>query len=108
MAERRSRWASEYLPWGVWARDSQRLYTVRVTNGHGKVGELTWRTRAFRRIGPFPTDFNISNGMSWTGRISLSADGRSLVTAIARQTGDIWIIDGLRPPRTWWDVSSAR
>jgi WD40 repeat protein len=98
----------EYLPWGVWARDSQRLYTVRVTNGHRELGELTWRTRAFRRIGPFPTDFNISNGMSWTGRISLSADGRSLVTAIARQTGDIWIIDGLRPPRTWWERLVAR
>jgi Tol biopolymer transport system component/tRNA A-37 threonylcarbamoyl transferase component Bud32 len=91
-----------YLPWAVWARDSQHLYAVRVADGRRELGEIAWRSRAFRPIGPFPADFNISNGISWTGRISLSSDGRSLVTAIVRQTGDIWIIDGLQPPRSWW------
>jgi hypothetical protein len=40
--------------------------------------------------------------MSWAGRLSLSHDGNALVTAVARATGDIWILDGLRPPQTWW------
>jgi hypothetical protein len=33
--------------------------------------------------------------------LSLSHDGKSLVTAVSRATGDIWILDGLRPPRAW-------
>ena len=49
-----------------------------------------------------PPDFAISNGMSWAGRLSLSYDGKSLVTAVSRATGDIWIADGIRPPQTWW------
>jgi len=79
------RLGDDYLPWAVWARDSQHLYAVRVVNGARDLGEITWQTHAFRRIGPFPADFNISNGISWTGRISLSSDGRSLVTAVVRQ-----------------------
>jgi hypothetical protein len=70
--------------------------------GRRELGELTWRTGAFRPISRIPADFLISNGMSWGGRLSLSHDGKSLVTAVSRETGDIWILGGLRPPQAWW------
>ena len=40
--------------------------------------------------------------MSWAGRLSLSHDASALVTAVLRATGDIWILDGLRPPQVGW------
>lgn len=92
----------EYEPVAVWARDSNRLYVIRANDGRRELGELTWRSGAFRRIAAIPPDFVIRNNMSWAGRLSLSHDGASLVTAVARSTGDIWLLDGLRPPRTWW------
>jgi Tol biopolymer transport system component len=92
----------QYEPVAAWSRDSNRLYVIRASDGRRELGELTWRSGVFRAISLIPSDFLISNNMSWAGRLSLSHDGKSLVTAVSRGTGDIWILDGLRPPRTWW------
>jgi hypothetical protein len=46
--------------------------------------------------------------MSWSGRLSLSHDGKSILTAVSRPTGDIWILEGLRPPQTWWKSLTGR
>jgi Tol biopolymer transport system component len=98
----------QYEPVAAWSRDSQRLYVIRTLEGRRELGELTWRTGAFRPISRIPPDFLINNTMSWAGRLSLSHDGRTLVTAVMRVTGDIWILDGLRPPRTWWQRLTGR
>ena len=92
----------QYEPVAAWTRDSNRLYVIRAADGRRELGELTWRTGAFRSISRIPADFLISNAISWGGRLSLSHDGKSLVTAVARETGDIWILDGLHPPQAWW------
>jgi Tol biopolymer transport system component len=93
---------AQYEPVAVWSRDSNHLYVIRAADGRRELGELTWRTGSFRRIAVIPPDFIIQNPMSWTGRLSLSHDGTAIVTAVVRQTGDIWLLEGLRPPRTWW------
>ena len=93
---------AQYEPVAVWSRDGSRLYVIRAAEGRRELGELTWQSGAFRPLSSIPADFQIDNGMSWAGRVSLSHDGRSLVTAVSRATGDIWILDGLRPPQTWW------
>ncbi|HXW05597.1 MAG TPA: protein kinase [Vicinamibacterales bacterium] len=92
----------QYEPIAAWSRDPNRLYVIRASEGRRELGELSWRTGVFRRISDLPPDFVISNGISWGGRLSLSRDGKSLVTAVTRATGDIWIVNGLRPPTTWW------
>jgi Tol biopolymer transport system component len=92
----------QYEPVAAWSRDSNKLYVIRAAEGRRELGELTWRSGAFRPISRIPSDFLISNNMSWAGRLSLSHDGKSLVTAVSRATGDIWILDGLRPPQSWW------
>ncbi len=93
---------AEYDGVAAWARDSERLYVIRAVDGRRELGELTWRSGQFRAITALPADFAIDNGMSWTGRLSLSHDGKALITAVTRPTGDIWLLEGLRPPRTWW------
>jgi hypothetical protein len=47
-------------------------------------------------------DFAINAHMSWIGRVSLSPDGRSLVTPVLRATGDIRIAGGIQPPPGPW------
>jgi eukaryotic-like serine/threonine-protein kinase len=98
----------QYEPVAAWARDSNRLYVIRASEARRELGELTWRRGTFRPISQIPADFVISNNMSWAGRLSLSHDGKSLVTAVSRATGDIWILDGLRPPQTWWKTLTGR
>ena len=93
---------AEYEPLAAWSRDSERLYVIRAIDGRRELGELTWRSGGFRAITALPADFVVSNNMSWTGRLSLSHQGTALITAVARATGDIWLLEGLRPPRTWW------
>ena len=97
-----NQWGSQYEPVAVWSRDSNRLYVIRAADGRREVGELTWRTGTFRRIGLIPPGFLIQSPMSWSGRLSLTHDGTALVTSVVRETGDIWILDGLRAPRPWW------
>ena len=99
---------AEYEPGAAWSRDSNRLFVIRARDSQRELGELTWRTGAFRPIRPIPPDFVISNGMSWAGRLSLAHDGKSLVTAVSRATGDIWILDGHHPPTAWWEKLAGR
>ena len=98
----------QYEPLAAWSRDPDRLYVIRTSEGRRALGELIWRSGAFRPISPIPADFEINSAISWGGRLSLSHDGKSLVTAVSRATGDIWILDGLRPPRTWWQLLLGR
>jgi serine/threonine protein kinase/Tol biopolymer transport system component len=93
---------AHYEPVAVWSRDAQHLYVIRDVDGRRELGELMWRSGSFRRITSIPSDFAISNAMSWAGRMSLSRDSSSLAAAVVRATGDIWILDGVRPPRAWW------
>ena len=92
----------QYESAAAWSRDPARLYVIRAQDGRRELGELTWKSGVFRPISTIPADFEFNNAMSWTGRLNLSHDGTSLVTAITRPTGDIWILDGLRPPVPWW------
>ena len=98
-----TRLGDQYEKVAVWSRDSDHLYVIRDTNARRELGELTWRSGQFRRIVDIPADFVIGITMSWTGRLSLSSDGKSIVTTVERDAGDIWILDGLRPPRRWWE-----
>jgi Tol biopolymer transport system component len=98
-----TRLGDQYEQVAVWSRDSDHLYVIRDTDSRRELGELTWRTGQFRRIVDVPSDFVIGLTMSWTGRLSLSNDGKSIVTTVERDAGDIWILDGLRPPRRWWE-----
>ena len=93
---------TQYEPVAAWSRDSKRVYVIRTSEGRRELGELTWESGHFRAISQIPADFEIGTVMSWAGRLSLSHDASALVTAVSRATGDIWILDGLRPPQAGW------
>jgi Tol biopolymer transport system component len=91
-----------YGPWAVWSRDGELLYVVRVQGEVRELGALRWRTGTFQPLNRLPPNLVIFEREMHGGRISLSYDGRSLVATAQRATGDIWILDGFRPPRPFW------
>jgi hypothetical protein len=91
-----------YGPWAVWSRDGELLYVVRVNGDLRELGALRWRTGTFQPLNRLPPSLVIFEREMHGGRISLSYDGRSLVATAQRATGDIWILDGFRPPRAFW------
>jgi hypothetical protein len=91
-----------YGPWAVWSRDGELLYVVRVNGDLRELGALRWRTGTFQPLNRLPPNLVMFERDMHGGRISLSYDGRSLVATAERTTGDIWILDGLRPPRPSW------
>jgi hypothetical protein len=78
------------------------LYVIRVKGGDREEGALRWRTGTFQALNRLPRDLRILESEGHGGRMSLSYDGRSLVATAVRATGDIWVLDGLRPPRPLW------
>ena len=91
-----------YEAHAVWSRDSEHLYLIRDSGGRREVGQLNWRTGLFQPLNVLPPDFVITQASQYAGRISLSYDGRALVATVLRATGDIWILDGLQPPKPPW------
>ena len=91
-----------YGPWAVWSRDGELLYVVRVNGDLRELGALRWRTGTFQPLNRLPPNLVIFEREMHGGRISLSHDGRSLVATAQRATGDIWILDGFRPPQPFW------
>jgi hypothetical protein len=91
-----------YEPYAIWSRDSDHLYVIRSSADRREVGRLAWRTGTFQPLIQLPPGFVISGSAAYTGRMSLSFDGRTLVATVDRATGDIWIMDGFRPPQPLW------
>jgi hypothetical protein len=48
------------------------------------------------------TDFHFGNFTVRTAELSPSRDGRSLAANTLRYHGEIWMIEGLEPPRSFW------
>ena len=69
-------------------RAGERVIIERVDPTTGKRDKLT----EFPPDGPFPQ-----------ASLSVSADGKSIAFTAAAGDGDIWILDGVQPPRTLWE-----
>ena len=95
--------ATGYEPHAVWSRDSGYLYLIRRSGEQYQLGRLDWRTGKFQPLNELPPDLVITGSATHAGRMSLSNDGRAIVTTVERATGDIWILDGADPPRTLWN-----
>ena len=85
----------------VWARDGRSVYGIRRTETQAGLFQVEIATGAEKRIADLPAPRAASPlGGS---RLSLSADGKSVVFSVLDQDGDIWILVGFQPPRTLWE-----
>jgi Tol biopolymer transport system component len=88
---------SEQMLAHAWSNDGERIYGIRQDES-GRRLELiamdrrSGQARTLRDLGPSPPVNNPVKGLS------LHPDGRSLLTSIVRLHGDVWVLDGFRPP----------
>jgi serine/threonine protein kinase/Tol biopolymer transport system component len=87
-------------PWLVhtWSRDGLRIIGIRQTDDlHLRLVSVdassSGRERELADLGLAPPVNNPVRGLS------LGPDGNTLITSIARMRGDLWLLEGLRPPR---------
>ncbi len=92
----------EYEPLAAWSRDIRFLYVIRTKEGKRELGKLDWRSGAFQPITPLPLGWTINSDFLGSARMSLTQDGKSLATTIAKNTGDIWILEGFQQPPSLW------
>ena len=86
----------------TWSRDGSEILGIRETDDYRLSVEAIearpkGRTRVLAELGAAPPANNPVKGLS------LSADGRTLVTSLLRLRGDLWIVRGVHPRhRPWW------
>ncbi len=92
----------EYEPIAVWSREMSYIYAIRNAEGKRQLGKLEWQRGAFQPIVDIPREWQINTSELDQVRLSLSSDGKSLVSTVAHNAGDIWLLDGLQPPPNLW------
>jgi serine/threonine protein kinase len=92
----------EYEPLAAWSREMHFIYAIRDANGKRQLGKLDWKSGTFQPLTEIPGDWIINTPLAGAVRLSLSPDGKSLATTIAKRIGDIWILEGFQPPLTLW------
>lgn len=91
-----------YEPFAAWSRNINLVYVIRNDGATRQLGSLDVTSGVFHRIVDVPSEWVFNTPMVNTGTMSLSADGKSLATTIAKPTGDIWIVKGFHPPPSLW------
>ena len=84
----------------TWSHDGKSIYGIQSAN----LVRVDWQTGATAIVQQLPRTFRF-HSRSGSGRpFSLSPDGKSLAGTVARSEGDIWILEGFKPPpRNFWE-----
>jgi eukaryotic-like serine/threonine-protein kinase len=81
----------------TWSPDGSRVYAVQLTDSRTlslvAIDVRSGRARVLADLGPSPAVNNPLKGLS------VGPGGRTLVTAMPGMQGDLWVLEGLRPPR---------
>jgi Tol biopolymer transport system component len=84
----------------AWSRDGKTLYQVRMGNPALVAIDIATSKETKLRELPGLEPFSSSNpGL----RASLTSDGKSIVYTVNRPRTEIWILDGVQTPHTWFE-----
>ncbi len=83
---------------GGWSKDGQMIYGIwrNWKDRHGVLSSIDLKTGKEKMI----LDLGIVTSLR---EFSLAADGKSLITSLERAEDDIWILEGFRKPRRFFD-----
>lgn len=90
----------QYEPLAVWSPDVRYIYAIRNADGKRQLGRLDWKSGAFQAIVDIPMEWVFGSAFAGTVRLSITPDGKSLATTLQKVAGDIWLLDGFKPPPT--------
>ncbi|MCC6265493.1 MAG: serine/threonine-protein kinase [Bryobacterales bacterium] len=80
-----------------WSIDGKLIYAARRAGDRVLIERVDPATGNIEKLTEYPTD-----GPQPQGRLSVSADGKSIAFTASAGDSDIWILDGFKPPRTLW------
>jgi len=84
----------------AWSRDGKTIYQVRGTTNCSlwAIDIATGKERVIRELGDLRPASPLNPGL----RVTLAPDGKSLAWAVNRARLELWILEGLRIPRPWF------
>ncbi len=85
----------------AWAGDGKSLYVLGRSEGRTALYSFNIASGASRHIVAL-RDYRGASALAGA-RLSLAPDGKSLAISVLEQDGDIWILDGFQPPRSFWE-----
>jgi serine/threonine protein kinase len=80
----------------AWSRDSKTIYGLTFQAQQPSLAAMDVAARNIRKIADYDLSFQplLENAYTGSVRLSLSPDGKSVVTAAATNQADLWILDG--------------
>ena len=86
-----------------WSKDGKTLYLADQVENRLVLSAIDPESGSERRIADYgDAGFNLGSRFIRTAGLSASPDGRSLTAARRRPHGEIWMIEGIEPPHTFW------
>ena len=85
----------------TWSHDGKSVYSN--TSFTHEIVRIDWKTGAATKVIRYPATLRFMSRSGGTKPFSLSPDGKSLAATVAWSEGDIWILEGFDPPRTFWE-----
>jgi len=88
----------------AFSRDGRILYAAGSANGHNFVKSIDIATADVRTVTDYRTDITFGGGWEHEARLSVSRDGKSLITSGLALRADLWLLEGYPLPRPSWKL----
>jgi len=94
--------SKEFMVTGTWSRDSAAVYLLNAAEKQEllQFDIATGRSRVLSTITPH---LDVRGPHGGPTRMALSPDGKSVITTVRRDEGDIWLLEGFATPRSFWE-----
>jgi len=95
--------SSERMATAAFSQDGGSIYAVRPAGDKPELVRVDVGSGRVQTLSTLPPDFAVGGPFGGPTRMVLSPDGKSLFTTVRRNEGDIWILEGFNPPRSFWE-----
>jgi len=83
---------------GTWSKDSQSVFVLSAAEPQ-ELSQIEIATGNKKVMSTFAEALDVRGPFGGPTRMVLSPDGESVITTVRQMEGDIWILEGFRPPR---------
>jgi serine/threonine protein kinase/Tol biopolymer transport system component len=86
-----------------WSKDGKTIYVTTHRDGREGLAAVDAQTGGRRTIATYEAGYLFGTTINGNSALSLSPDGKSVAVTRMTGVGDIWLAEGLRPPRSLWE-----
>ncbi len=86
----------------AWSPDGKSIYAIRIDGGPEHLYRVDPVTAKWEQLADLPPGFRSVGFWGGIARLSPSPDGKSIAVSVLVYDGDIYVLEGYQPPRTFW------